>query len=96
MEENVQIKIFETPYNSIRVLIDKKFINTTYKTSHHIHNQLINHKFSMSLFVLKLDALSIWGGADFNDDNYIGWEFPIELNYILEKYIPKWKLDYTN
>lgn len=75
---------------TVRVYINKEFLTFTYKTDNWIHNKLINSNCPISLLVLRLDSISIWGSSDKDTGNELSWELPIELRPIIEKYLKKW------
>ena len=71
----MDIKIQQTPYNTLRVFVNKKELAETERRIFY-QGQLqftTNRDISMTQYIL--DSLSIWGGSDAEDETYKSWEF---------------------
>jgi len=60
------MEYFKTPNNTNRLQL--------------LRTEMPENQNQFALMLMFLDILSIWGGADENNKEYLGWEFPLEIS----------------
>ena len=72
------MNVFKTPHNSTRVIINR--------------SELPKPQSKLEQFMNAMSAFSIWGNIDYNKDDKIGWEMPVNIDQeIVEMVLNKFK-----